>query len=286
MSVDLHSHSTASDGSFSPRELPWILKSHGIRIAALTDHDTVGGVKEFIDSCREAGILGTGGIEFSTVFRGREVHLLGYGLPDNDPRWTGFLAGHAAYLRGRCEATLEKLRSYGYDLDIEEVYKESDGNPPMPPHILKVLGKKLGIWDVGKAVVFFKEFLEFGAKAWVDHGTELEAPLGALIDSGALAIVGHPGRFPDLQWLEDILDLGAHGFELWYPDHTGRIFDELAAIARKRDCIVTGGSDYHGAFSERRLGEVDVPIDAALRFLEAIGQEVPADFAIEGRTDK
>jgi len=286
MSVDLHSHSTASDGSFSPRELAWILKSHGIRIAALTDHDTVGGVEEFLDSCRQAGILGMGGIEFSTIFRGREVHLLGYGLPDDDPRWTGFLAGHADYLRGRCLATLEKLRSHGYELTIEEVYRESDGNPPMPPHILKALGKKQWVSDLGQAVVFFKEYLEFGAKAWVDHETELEAPLGALLDAGALAIVGHPGRFPDLAWLEDILDLGAHGFELWYPGQTGRIFEELESIARKRDCIVTGGSDYHGAFSERRLGEVDVPIEAALKLMHAIGQEIPADLAIEGRTDQ
>ncbi len=281
MHVDLHSHSTASDGSFTPSELAAAFAAHQIKVAALTDHDTMGGVEEFLRACEKLGIIGLGGIEFSTVFRGLEVHLLGYGLPLDDPGCADFLQSHYDYLQTRCRKILKKLARYGYEVPIEEVYKQSDGNPPMPPHILKALGARGYINDLEEAVRFFSEFLTFGSRAWVDHETPLEKPLGMLIDVGAIAIVGHPLRFPDLEFLEQILDAGAHGFELYYPEQTGKLFDDLEALARKRGCIVTGGSDYHGAFSDRVIGEVDVPMEVAVRLMEAIGMEVPATLACE-----
>jgi len=275
MSVDLHSHSTISDGSYTPTELARAFAAYGIKIAALTDHDTVGGVAEFLEACGPLNIQGITGIEFSTVYKGQEVHLLGYGLDLNNPKCAGFLAGHADYLRERCEDTLGKLKRYGFDIPIEEVYEFSSGNPPMPPHILRVLSKQGLIDDLAEAVNFFHEYLAFGGKAWVGHETLLEAPLKMLIDTGAVAIVAHPSRLRESGWLEEILDLGAHGFELYYPDHVGAVFDELQGVALKRGCLVTGGCDYHGAFAHRKICEVPVPLEVGVKLLEAVGQEVP-----------
>lgn len=275
MPVDLHSHSTASDGSFTPTELARAFVGFGITVAGLTDHDTVGGVDEFLKACDEAGIVGVGGIEFSTVHRDLEVHLLGYGLPLDDPRFIEFLRQHADYLKARAEETLRKLASNGYRLDIEEAYRISDGNPPMPPHILRALSE-LGVFsDLGSAISFFWDYLATDAKAWVPHETPLERVVGELNEVGALAIVAHPLRLPDLHFLEEILDMGADGFELYYPEQIGDLFSDLQALALKRDCVVTGGCDYHGAFAERRIGEVEIPIEIAEGLFRALGEEWP-----------
>ncbi len=275
MSVDLHSHSTMSDGSYSPTELARAFHAYGVKIAALTDHDTVGGVIEFIETCGLLGIHGINGIEFSTVYKGQEVHLLGYGLNLTDPKCVGFLTSHAEYLRDRCRETLGKLKRYGIDIPIDEVYRHSSGNPPMPPHILRVLADQGIMDDLAAAVNFFHEYLAFGGKAWVDHATPLEAPLNMLLETGAVAIVAHPSRLQESGWLDDILDMGAHGLELYYPDHVGQVFDELQSVALKRGCLVTGGCDYHGAFAHRQICEVPVPLEVGVKLLEAVGQEVP-----------
>ncbi len=283
MLVDLHSHSTASDGSCSPSELARAFAVNGVGIAALTDHDTVGGVDEFLKACDEEGIIGIGGIEFSTVHRGIEVHLLGYGLQMDDPRCSGFLEAHHAYLRERLIQILEKLKDFEYNLSIEEIYETSCGNPPMPPHILRVLVNHGYINDLEGALRFYNDYLVFGSLAWVDHETPLQKPLNMLIETGAIAIVAHPCRLPDLGWLTDILDMGAHGFELYYPEHDDYLMRELEVIAGKRGCVITGGSDYHGAFSERKINEAEVPLEIGIKLLEAVGQTVPSSLSGKGR---
>jgi 3',5'-nucleoside bisphosphate phosphatase len=277
MAVDLHSHSTASDGSYTPSELAHAFALSEVRIAALTDHDSAGGVPEFLQTCEEVGIVGIGGIEFSTIYRDREVHLLGYGLPLDNPRCAGFLNDHASRMKDRLARTLNLLASFGFDAPIEEVYIASKGNPPMPPHVLRVLADHGYFYDLAGALNFFNEYLTFGAKAWVDHKTPLEKPLNMLIEVGAVPIVSHPIRLPDLVWLEEILDMGARGFELYYPGQTGKLFTDLESIAKKRGCLATGGCDYHGAFTQRTIREVDVPLEAGIKLLEAIGRDFPSE---------
>jgi len=279
MSVDLHTHSTASDGSCTPAEVARECVGAGIKIASLTDHDTAGGQKEFLETCRRLGLAAVTGIEFSTVHKGREVHLLGYGLPLDDPRFSGFLREHAAHLKGRLTEILRKLASCGFDLSIDEIYEVSGGNPPMPPHLLRVLGSHGYVPDLAAAVDFFQEYLAFNARAWVDHETSLEKPLEMLIDVGAIAVVSHPFRLPGLDWLEEILDMGAHGLELYYPGQTGSVFLDLESIALRRGCIVTGGCDFHGIFAERRVREVEIPLEVGVNLMKAVGQEIPAALA-------
>jgi len=279
MSVDLHSHSTASDGSYSPSKLAHAMHAADVRIAALTDHDTVGGVDEFLSECEKIGMFAIGGIEFSTVFRGMEVHLLGYGLPLDDPRCSAYLKNHSDYLISRCEKILSKLGKFDLHASIEQVLEESGGNPPMPPHILQVLADNGYYSDLGAAMVIFQEYLSFGAKAWIDHETQLESPLNMMIDVGAKAIVAHPYKFPDLSWLDDILDMGTHGFELYHPEIGPDLREELRQLALKRDCLVSGGCDFHGAFSHRTLGEVEISLSVGIEFLNALEIEIPVELA-------
>ena len=275
MPVDLHSHSTVSDGSYAPRVLARLFAVHDVTVAALTDHDTIGGHSEFLTACDKAGIVGIGGIEFSTVLSdGVEAHILGYGLPDNDPRWTAFLKRHAEYLRGRCERTLKLLEKFGYKINIDDVYRISRGNPPMPPHILKALAEMGIISSFADAVNFFIEYLGTDAKAWVPHETLSETPIAILREVGAIPIVSHPNRYPGIDRLEELLAMGARGFELYYPNQTGQVFEKLKAIAEKHNCLVTGGCDFHGAFAERKIREVEVPMEAAEKLFEAMGKDL------------
>ena len=278
MTVDLHSHSTASDGSVTPPDLALAFAAARVKIAGLTDHDTVGGVPEFIASCDRAGIIGIGGVEFSTVYRGIEVHLLGYGLPLDNEIFIRFMEKHADYLHSRLDETLRKLKSYGFEVSSEEIYTISRGNPPMPPHIIRALAARGHIVDLSEAVKFFLEYLNNTGKAWVPHETGLEAPLNMLNEVGAFPIVAHPLRFPDLDWLENILEMGAKGFELYYPAQNGKLFDDLVDIREKWGCIVTGGCDFHGAFAERRIAEVPIPLEIGIQLLKAMGRDYPVNF--------
>lgn len=277
MPVDLHSHSTASDGSHTPHELALALNLHGIKIAALTDHDTMGGGDEFLKTASEIGLTAIVGIEFSTIYRGKEVHLLGYGLERDDSRVKKFMVDHHGYLRERASETLGKLKENGYEISLEKVYQISGGNPPMPSHIIREIYNQGYVTDLIEAVAFFHGYLKFGSKAWVHHETPLQKPLNMMVEVGAIPIVAHPYRFPDLTWLDEMLDMGAKGFELYYPEQTGSVLVELKEKARERDCIVTGGCDYHGAFSERKICEVDIPLEVGINLLKAIGHDVPVD---------
>lgn len=283
MRIDLHSHSSASDGSFTPREVARTFAAAGIDIAALTDHDTLGGLSDFLAECESAGITGLGGIEFSTVYRDVEVHLLGYRLPVNDPRFKKFMESHYAYLRARCAETLKKLSGFGYEIDIDELYITSKGNPPMSPHILRHLFAKGKISDLKQAVDFFWVFLSNTGKAWVPHETPVESPVRMLREVGAISIVAHPVRLPDTGRLEEILDMGADGFELFYPEQDGDLFEELSSTAGRRGCMVTGGSDYHGAFHKVQVGEASFDPEQVDKFLEAAGIDFKSLSKSEGR---
>jgi hypothetical protein len=271
MSIDLHSHSTASDGSFPPADVAIAHSASGIKLAALTDHDTLGGVPEFSKACKEEKVIGIGGSEFSTVFDGYEVHLLGYNLDLDNPVCSDFFIKHHEYLRLRLEETLKKLDQLGYPADIDEVYRESMGNPPMPPHILKVLFSHGKINDIKHAVDFFWEYLSNKGKAFVPHETTLEAPVKMMKETGAVSIIAHPLRLNEpVKNTNEILDAGADGFELYYPGQDGDLFDELKLVADSRGCLVSGGSDYHGAFANVMTGEVKILPEYISDFLDAI----------------
>jgi hypothetical protein len=278
MAIDLHSHSRASDGSSSPEELADLFAASGVRIAALTDHDTTGGGPEFLSACAELGIKGIVGIEISTVLADKsEVHVLCYGFPRDDERWNEFLSRHWEYLRGRSEETLSRLAQHGYRVDIEDVYRISRGNPAMPPHILWALAEHGVIRSLKEAVNFFLEYLATGAKAWVPHETRAEPVIRTINEVGGIPIIAHPNRYPGIEHLEELLDAGARGFELYYPEQNGQVFERLTGIAKQRGCLVTGGCDFHGAFSERRIREVEVPFQAAARLFEAMGEKLEGE---------
>jgi len=279
MLVDLHSHSTASDGSVPPSELPGLFFNSGVAIAGLTDHDTDGGLDDFLAACDRVGIIGVPGIEFTTRHRNREVHLLGYGLNRESTPFRTFIKRHHARLRERCSKTCARLAEYGFSVSIDHIYELSNGNPPMPPYVLKALADEGYLSTYDEAINFFREYLTYNAKAWVDYETPVEEPMKMILESGGLAIVAHPVRLAGIDQLEELLDMGAHGFELHYPDHDANLMNVLEGIALKRGCVVTGGCDYHGKYIDRRIAQVEIPLEVGMKVLEHLKIPVPDNFA-------
>ncbi|MGI6655526.1 MAG: PHP domain-containing protein [Desulfobulbus sp.] len=249
MCIDLHTHSLYSDGSNTPAELVDLAVRNGLRVLALTDHDTMDGVAELVEAGRQAGLVTLPGVEISTTLRGHTLHLLGYGIDVDDSdlhRWLEPLQ------EGRVKRNLQildKLRDLGIDISLEEVQAVSPSGQTGRPHIAQVLMTK-GV--VGSFSEAFQRYLGKNKSAWAGRFcyTPAEA-IAALHRAGGIAVLAHPVQIDQsLRILPAIIAelalRGLDGIECFYPTHTRTIRKKLSAIAQKHGLLITGGSDYHG----------------------------------------
>lgn len=257
--VDLHCHSTASDGTMSPREVVRLASEIKLSALALTDHDTIGGIAEAADEAAIRGIDFLPGIEISAKFPlPGTLHILGYGI---DPA-NATLTKLTEELRGgrddRNERIVAKLQTLGIDITIDEVLARAQGTVGRP-HIAQVLVAK-GV--VTHPQVAFDKYLGQGGLAYEDKERFTPREAIAMIHAaGGVAICAHPtqlrlANFPILERvLKDLVDLGLDGVEVIHSDH--RPFDVrfLNAFADKYKLLKSGGSDFHGTIkSNVKLG--------------------------------
>lgn len=258
-SIDLHCHSTASDGTLSPRDVIKLGKEIGLSAMSLTDHDTVGGIPDAAAQAAESGIDFIPGIEVSARFpEPGTLHILGYGIDPNHAQ----LAALTSELRGgrddRNERIVNKLQSLGIDIQLDEVLALAKGTVGRP-HIAQVLVNKRVVSHVQEA---FKKYLGQGGLAYEDK--ERFTPRQAIEmihDSGGVAVCAHPTqlRLPNFARLErvlkDLVDLGLDGVEVIHSDHRPLDVKFLDAFATKYKLLKTGGSDFHGSMKTKvRLG--------------------------------
>ena len=268
--IDLHTHSTCSDGTFSPAELVREAKRSGLTHLSLTDHDTAQGVAE---ARAEAGALGLsfiGGLEISAEYQPGTLHVLGYGFDEND----AVLGERLEYVR-RCRAErnpkiAENLRALGIDVDMEEVKAASGHGLVGRPHFAKVLFDKGYVGSLQEA---FDRYLAKGRPAYVNKvRLTPEESLSVMRKAGGVAVLAHPlqlkaGRDGELEAVvKRLVDLGLQGMECYYRNHSARDTEALLALALKCGLIATGGSDFHGANRPGiRLGtgegNLDVPLE-------------------------
>jgi len=282
--IDLHIHSSASDGSFSPSGLVRLAREKGIRLIALTDHDTISGVAEFLESvARTPGIEGVGGIEISAVGHGggagAHVHVLGYGVPARiSPEFSRRLEDFRAARDLRGGAIVKNLQQLGVSITLEEAMAESGGEVFGRPHIAAVLIRKGVVRDTKEA---FREYLATGARAYVerDRPTAAEA-VRALRQERFVPVLAHP---PIMQlpkekldaFVRELRDAGLMGLETYYPGYSRDDVGLCQTLAARYGLLRTGGSDFHGASKpEIALGEGDgslhVPYTLGDRLREAI----------------
>lgn len=255
MRIDLHTHSSASDGTDTPGDLVREAAAAGLDVVALTDHDAMSGWDEAQRAADEAGITLVPGLEISTRFHHRGVHLLGY-LPD--PTHPGLVGELDRILEGRTARTpaiVAALREHGIDVSEEDVRRESGGSVAAGrPHVADAL-VRLGV--VADRTEAFATLLSPGQPGYVNrYASALEDMIPLVAAAGGVSVVAHPwGRGSrsvlDAGALAGLKDLGLAGIEVDHQDHSPADRAELRALARDLDLVVTGSSDHHG------LGKVD-----------------------------
>jgi len=258
--VDLHTHSTASDGLLAPEELVRLAVQRGLRVLALTDHDTVAGVPAAQAAARACGIMLVPGIELSTAVERGEVHILGYFVDPDDPGLQAHLARLVAARQERAARLVEQLRSLGFPVTLDELEALAQGGTITRAHAARLLVAKGYVSSLDEA---FDRYLGRNRPAYVPrtYPRPREA-LEIVHAAGGVAVLAHPLSVDDLEaTLAELVPAGLAGLEAWYGEYTPEQQHALAMLAERYGLIATGGSDYHGPGfrAGRELGSVDVP---------------------------
>jgi predicted metal-dependent phosphoesterase TrpH len=255
--ADLHAHTTASDGTYTPRQLVELAKRNGLSAVAVTDHDTTDGLAEATAAGQELGVEVVPGIELSTVYEGKEVHVLGYYF---DPEYEG-LRDLIAKMREdrltRLDRMIGNLQKAGLEITREEVLAEAKGTVGRP-HFARVLIKKGYVRDIPEA---FDRYLGVGKIGYVPRlKVSPEEAVQLILAAGGCPVVAHPGLFDKDDLFDRLVPLGLVGLEAYHPDHAEEKRAHYSALAKQHGLLATGGSDFHGSGAEHRgeLGSVYV----------------------------
>ncbi|GGK12669.1 PHP-like protein [Caldalkalibacillus thermarum] len=244
--IDLHTHTTASDGTNPPAENVRLAREKGLKAIAITDHDTVGGIEEALAAGRECGVEVVPGIEISTLRHGQDVHVLGYFIDYQQEGLHHELHKLRDVRAKRNEMMVARLNELGIEITMEEVrakQTEPEGNIGRP-HIAEVLMDK-GIVDSMEEA--FEKYLGREGKAYVNPPRiSPEDAVRLILRYGGIPVLAHPGLYDDDPLIEELVALGLKGIEVYHPDHTDREIEKYSRIAAELQLIATGGSDFHG----------------------------------------
>ncbi len=266
--VDLHFHSNRSDGLLNPSEVVELVARAGVVLAALTDHDTVRGVKEAKTAAEKFGLMLLSGVEISTMYEGGEVHILGYDFDLESEEFSNFLEERFHSRTRKVEKIVEKLNALGYGVNFNDVLVQSPGPFVGRLNVAKALVKKGYIHDVKEA--FSEELIgDRGAAYVAPEGLAVKKAVEMIHKAGGVAVLAHPGIYksPEKHGLdeEDILKMvrwGLDGVEAYHSKHSHATCKYYDRLARIHGLIVTVGSDYHHGIYP--LEFIDVPRDVIL----------------------
>ena len=272
MHLDLHLHSTCSDGSLSPAAVAGAARRAGLGLIALADHDTVAGVAAARGAARGAGGVPdvVAAIEITCRFEGRELHLLGYGVEPGDPGIAALAARAAAARRERLAALVERLRALDVAITVDDVTTEPECASVGRLHLARALVRGGHAGSVADA---FGRFIGDGASAWVpSRGPDVADAIAAVTAAGGCPVWAHPSP-DDVGRFAALAERGLAGVEALRPAHDPYLSVELEQAARAAGLVVTGGSDWHGS-SRPALGSWFVTEKHVGAFLERIGVTV------------
>lgn len=247
--IDMHMHSIASDGTFTPSELVEDAKKRGLEKIALTDHDTIDGLLEAMSKGEEIGVEVIPGIEFSTEYEGKEVHILGYMFDVNNKGLIKRLEELKEDRKVRTKLILEKLAKRKLYITMEELMEEVEGNIISRSHIANAMMKKGYVYSKSEA---FHVYLRPNGAAYVPKQNLSPFDAIRLIkESGGIVSLAHPilmGFGPEKfeKFLDMLLDEGLDAIEVYYPNMDDKDTNYYKKQCIKRNLLYTGGSDFHG----------------------------------------
>ncbi len=250
MSIDLHIHSTFSDGSMSPTELVQYAQQRGLAAISLTDHDTIEGIEEAMRVGNQLGVEVVPGLELSIKHGDCAVHLLGYFFRPSDEALSLALQRLQSGRLERNKVILANLNRLGVDIHLQELEKKSGHGQSGRPHIAQILMQKGVVKNMDEA---FHRYLAKGGLAYAPrYELQADEAIAMIANAGGLAVLAHPQQIEksgeDVNVvLGKLRTAGLAGVEVYYPTHSRQFKKKLQTMAKKLDLLITGGSDYHGA---------------------------------------
>ncbi len=276
--IDLHIHTTASDGTYTPAEVVSLAKEAGLKAIAITDHDTIAGNEGAINEGTRLGFKVIPGVEISCSHPLGEVHLLGYYIDYSSPRLKEKLSMLRGFREQRNPQIIKKLRAMGINITYEEVKEVSGGGSIGRPHIAQVLKDKGYVFSNQDA---FDRYLKKGGSAYVPK--EL-LPVQEAIDiihrANGLVAVAHPlqnrkvAEYGVETFIKELMDEGIDGMEVYYSSLSNESTHLLRIIADRYGLLITGGTDFHGKTKPgielgTGMGDMKVPYELLIKMEEA-----------------
>jgi hypothetical protein len=241
--LDLHMHTTCSDGAFAPEAVAAQARRAGLHAIAITDHDTMAGVERARSAGAEVGLLVIPGTELSVSFDGRDMHLLGYGVAPDDPAVGAVTARMSGLRRERVAVIVERLQGMGVAITVDDV-RAPEGNSSIGrPHIAEAMVRLGVVRHIQEA---FSRFLGDGAPACVpSRGPDVADAIAAIRSANGVSVWAHPS-LEDARHFSRLAAMGLDGAEVLRPSVAPTTSSALEHAARDAGLVVSGGSDWHG----------------------------------------
>ena len=257
--IDLHIHSTASDGSYTPSQILTLAQKQGVSAISITDHDTLDGLKELLNLPSNSGPEWITGVEISceppqSFKQLGSIHLLGYGFSVYDKTLNNALSRAQEARKSRNPEIIGKLNDLGIGITLEEVEKRFGADQTGRPHIAELLKEKGVVKSFDEA---FDRYLAKGKPAYVDkYKISCEQAIKIIHRAGGIPVLAHPGLLdvtgPDQTeaFFDTLITFGLEGVEVYYTDHDADKTRYFRALADQKHLMITGGSDFHGSFNQ------------------------------------
>jgi len=280
--VDLHIHTSTSDGSYSPKEIVALAQEQGLKAIAITDHDTIEGNKHAVAAGIDRGLEVIPGVEISVEWNKRPVHILGYYIDWEHKSLASQLRNLVAFREERNPQIVKKLNLLGLQLSYDDVKKVAGEGTVGRPHFAQVLVEKGYVKNEDQA---FSKYLQRGASAYVEKKRlSPQEGIRLIKDARGIAVLAHPFTTDGITdremepFIVHFKQLGIEGIEAFYPLHTSQQTLQLQDLAKKYRLLVTGGTDFHGKQKPhirlgRGFGNMQVPYQIVTEMKKALRKE-------------
>jgi len=245
--VDLHSHTTYSDGFHSPEELVHKANDAEISILSITDHDSINAIEEATTIAEKLGIEIIPGVEISSDLRGAEVHILGYFIDIKNKDLAHYLSFFREERVLRAGRIVEKLNYLGFEITLDDVLKKAKNSAVGRPHIAQVMVEKEIVKSYFEA---FNKYIKNDGPAYEPKvHLSPQSAFKIISDAGGLSFIAHPAHMPE-NIIKELIDAGADGIEVIHPSHSRELIKFYRGIVNQYFLLESGGSDFHGGKRE------------------------------------